>query len=513
LRRVLLVFALALAAPSTAAAARFSLVEARPAARPFLTLSGGREIAPSIGMWRVESTLVPQLRAAGLVRYAQPDRLLRPAAVGRSLADPLVAQQWWLADIGATNATPPGPGVPITVVDTGIDVTHAEFAGRANVTLLNTQSILDSNEDFHGSAVASVAAAPENGTGIVGVYPQAVLRSYDADLGGHLTDSDIIDAIEAAIAAGPGVINLSLGGTEFDQALQDEIYSAFHHGSLVVAASGNSRDQGNPANFPADMAHVLTVAATTQTDTSAFFSSSSDGVDLAAPGVGILAAVPLRFSATGFTSLDGTSFSAPMVSAAAAWAWTVRPTLDVTQIFDVMRLSARDVESPGFDAETGFGLLDIPAALAFAAPASDPQEPNDDVDLVKPGALFPTGEPALTTQSKRSATLRARLDFTEDPEDVYRIWVPAGYTASVSVSARTNVALQVWRPATRTVQELGAAKARDLAATAKKTAKTITLAVPNTTKGAFFYADVFANTGNPSYQLTVKTAKTTAAKR
>jgi subtilisin family serine protease len=514
LRRLLVVVLLALAAAPSAAAARFSLVEARPAARPFLTLSGAREIAPSIGMWRVATSDVPQLRAAGLVRYAQAERRLRPAVVRRSLLDPLESQEWWLPDIGAAQATPPGPGVPITVVDTGIDLTHPEFAGRPNTVALNTQSVVDSNEDFHGTAVASVAAAPENGAGIVGVYPQAVLHSYDADLSGDLTDSDIIDAIEASIAVGPSVINLSLGGTEFDPALQDEIYSAFRHGSLVVAASGNSRDEGNPANFPADMAHVLTVAATTQTDSSAFFSSSSDGVDLAAPGVGILSAVPLRYSASGYEPLDGTSFSAPMVSAAAAWVWTARPTLDVTQLFDVMRLSARDIETPGFDAETGFGLLNIPAALAYPTPLKDPEEPNDDIDLVKPGALFPTGEPPLTTPAKRNASIHARLDFTEDPDDVYRIWVPAGYTATVSVSARTNVALQLWRPTTHTVLEMGAAKLRDLAASVKKTAKTATLGASNRTKaGAFYYADVFAQTGNPSYDLSVRTAKTKTAKR
>jgi hypothetical protein len=194
--------------------------------------------------------------------------------------------------------------------------------------------------------------------------------------------------------------------------------------------------------------------------------------------------------------------------------WTARATLDVTQIFDVMRLSARDIETPGFDAETGFGLLDIPAALAYQTPAKDPDEPNDDISLVKPGALFPTGEPPLTTPSKRTASVHARLDFTEDPDDVYRIWVPAGYTATVSVAARTNVALQLWRPSTRTVLELGSAKARDLAATVKKTAKTATLGVSNRTKsGAFYYADVFAQTGNPSYDLSVRTAKTKTAKR
>jgi len=507
-RRLLVVFAVALAAAPPAATARFSLVAARPAARPLLTLSGGRELAPELGLWRVPTALVPQLRTAGLVRYAQPDRLLRPAAATRSLVDPFVAQEWWLPDIGATQATPPGPGVPITVIDTGVDVAHPEFAGRTNTVLLNTQSTTDTNEDFHGTAVSSVAAAPENGVGIVGVYPQAVLREYDADLSGRLSDSDLIAAIETALSTGPSVINLSLGGTVFDQALQDVIYSAIRRGSLVVAASGNSREEGNPANFPADMSHVLTVAATDQNDRSAFFSSSSFGVDLAAPGVGILAAVPVRYAASGFATVDGTSFSTPIVAAAAAWVWTVRPTLDQTQLFDVMRLSARDVEGTGFDAETGFGILDIPHALTITEPAKDPQEPNDDVDLVKPGRLFATGTAPLTTPTKRTATVHARLDFTEDPDDVYRVWVPAGQTVTVTVSARAKLALQLWRPTTRTVQEQGAAKRRDLAATVTRTATKATLGVTNTTKkGGFYYADVFAQTGNPSYDLTVKTSK------
>ncbi|MHB8642997.1 MAG: S8 family peptidase, partial [Gaiellaceae bacterium] len=264
MRRLLIATLLALAFAPAANAARFSLIEARPAARPFLTLTGALELAPSIDLWRVPTGVVPQLERAGLVRHAQPERRLKTAAVVRTVADPLVPQEWYLHDIGADQATPPGPGVPISIVDTGIDVTHPEFAGRPNVLLLNTQSITDSTEDFHGTAVSSVAGAPENGVGMTGVYPQAVLREYDADLGGNLTDGTLIAGIEAALQAGPSVINLSVGSTEYDQALQDEIYSAVRRGSLVVAASGNSREQGNPLNFPANMSHVLTVAATDQ---------------------------------------------------------------------------------------------------------------------------------------------------------------------------------------------------------------------------------------------------------
>ena len=67
--------------------------------------------------------------------------------------------------------------MPITIIDTGIDLTHPEFAGRPNtIAARPAEPCAESSEDFHGTAVASVVAAPENGVGIVGVYPQAVLR-------------------------------------------------------------------------------------------------------------------------------------------------------------------------------------------------------------------------------------------------------------------------------------------------------------------------------------------------
>src|SRR5207253_10191780 len=133
-----------------------------------------------------------------------------------------------------------------------------------------------------------------------------------------------------------------------------------------------------------------------------------------------------------------TSFASPIVAGATAWVWTARPQLDVTQVFDLMRFSARDIGEPGFDSETGFGLLDIPAALAAPAPPRDPLEPNDDVDLVAPNRLFAAGKRPLTHPGKLGARLTARLDATEDPEDVYRVYVPPHRT--LVVTARGDAA-------------------------------------------------------------------------
>jgi hypothetical protein len=520
LRRVAVaLFLFAVLAPA-AQAAPFTLIEFSGGGAfmgaPLLRAAGAQEISPSISMWRVKTSaathLLPSLRRAGIVVLAQPDRLLRRTTARATAADPLVVAEWWLADVGADRAVPPGPGVPVSIIDTGVDLSHPEFAGRPSTFALNPQNVTDSEEDFHGTAVASVVGATENGVGIVGVYPQSVLRVFDADRSGGLTDADAISGIEAAAAAGPSVINLSFGGVGADIALQNEIYSVFRRGSIVVAASGNSRDEGNPINFPANMAHVLTVAASDQSDRAASFSSSSPGVDLAAPGVEIEAAVPLAFNATGYEALDGTSFSAPIVSGATAWVWTVRPNLKNTQVFDLMRWSARDVGVPGFDEDTGFGILDIPAALALAAPAVDPQEPNDDVNLVKPGGLFRTGTAPLTSPSIRSAALKARLDFTEDPEDVYRVWVPTGKTVTVSVHGTDNVDLEAWRPSTQSIEENGAAAKRDLVVTSKKTGTaTDAVHIKNTaTRGGYYYADVFPgpSVGDASYTLNVTTGPT-----
>ena len=482
-----------------ARAATFSLVEVRPETVPFLRLTGAQELSPSIGLWRVPTRVVRQLRHARLVRLAEPERQLCPAW---RATDPLVASEWWLAPIGATKVVAPGPGVPVAVVDTGLDLSHPEFAQRADTAALNTQSLTDTPRDYHGTAVASVIGAPANDVGMVGVYPQAALYAYDVDLSGGLTNGELIQGIETAAERGRVIINLSLGSTHFDPVLQDVVFSAFRRGALIVAAAGNSGASG-PLNYPANFAHVLTVAASDELGRPADFSSASQGVDLAAPGVGITVAVPLLYDADAFQVLDGTSFAAPIVSGAAALVWTVRSDLDNTQLFDLLRFSARDTWTRGFDPETGFGILDIPSALARQEPARDAEEPNDDVRLVKPSGLFASGTLALTSQTKTKGVLRATLDVTEDPVDLYRLWVPAGRSVTVTARSNPGVRVRVWGPKTRSIAERGAAAKRDLAASEKARVR-----VTNTSKrGGYYYADVrlARRVGNGTYDLSATT--------
>ncbi len=467
-------------------------------ARRLLRQSGAELISSELRIWRVRaataSALLPLLRLTGSVESVEPDRTLHRPETHITSGDPLLPQEYWLAKVGADKVEPPGPGKPVTIVDTGLDVTHPEFAQRPDTIQLNAPHITGKDDD-HGTAVASVAAAPANGVGLVGAYPQAVLQAWDASPTGsaNLTIGDEIRGILAAAARGPGVINLSLGSEAYDRLEEQAVLAAFRQGSIVIASSGNEFQEGNPVEYPASLNHVLTVAATDQQDKPAFFSSSSLSVDVAAPGVDIPIAEPLTYNSSGYTLDDGTSFSAPIVSGATAWVWTARPELDNTQVFELMRRSARDVWDKGYDEDTGFGVIDIPRALTLAAPASDPREPNDDIDQVKPRGLFATGTSPVNSARKPQATLSARLDSSEDPDDVYRVYVPAGRSLTVYVSADRDVDLDLWGVKTRSVFEKGKALKRDLLAFSERPGKPAELVrwVNRNPGGVTVYADVF----------------------
>jgi subtilisin family serine protease len=423
---------------------------------------------------------------------------LTGTAAARVAADPLQPQEWWLSRIGADRATQAGPGVPVAIVDSGTDPTHEEFAGRPNSSFLNDQTWLG-REEYHGTAVASVAAAPENGLGMQGVYPQAVLQVWDASPTSFgITDSNAVAGISAIALHCPAVINLSFGSPQQDPGLENAVLNAFRNGCLVVAASGNGGQAGSPVAYPAGWAHVLTVGATDANDAVAAFSTTGPALDVVAPGVEILGATPLARNPAGYSTFSGTSFSSPIVAAAAAWIWTLRPTLTVTQLTQLLRNSARDLGAPGYDLESGYGMLDIPAALAAPTPPNDPFEPNEDVDHVKPGRLFETGEPALTSAVKQSTRVAATLASVDDPRDVYRIWVPAKRYVHVAATG-AGVSARIWGPQTVSVEEGSKARRRDLRGTK----------MYGGAKGSTAYVEVQLTGGNStaSYVLSVKAAK------
>jgi hypothetical protein len=482
----------------TASPARADLVQLERAhagdGAALARLVGGSELARELRIWRVPASAVPQLRLAGVVHLSRPERLLR-SLHHLDPADPLVPLQWWIPVVGADRVEPPGPGKPVAVVDSGVDMIHPEFAGRPNTTVLNEQTIGDEDED-HGTEVSSVIAAPNNGVLLVGVYPQAVLRVWDASPFGFLNEGAAIEGIVEAARRGPGIINLSFGGEDDDPLLEEAISFAVRSGSLVVAAAGNDGLSGSPENFPAFYAHVLTVGATNENGRVAGFSTASPTLDLVAPGVRIPVAQPTLVQPEGYTVESGTSFAAPIVSGAAAWVWTRRPELDNTQLFELMRRSATDIGDPGFDNAAGYGELNIPGALSFPAPRRDLQEPNERPVEIEPNRLFQTGTTPLTRPGRTGATLAARVDRAEDPIDLYRAWAPAGMTVRARVTG--PVSLRLLRRATRGDRAPALAVARGGVAAYRNRGSS----------GLYIYVEV-----RPNVRVTDYTVRLTAARR
>jgi len=501
---VLLVFGIAKPAAATPSS---MLVELRPSSacdgEAELRDAGARTVSRTLSLYLLDgasaAVAVPRLRACGAVRFAVPDRPAGTLSV-TDFADPLVASEWWRAAIGVTTLTPPGPGKPVTIVDSGVELTHPEFNGRIDLLALNMQEPQPLG-GVHGTAVASMIGAPENGVGIVGVYPQALLQTWDAAPGSGTTlvTSQIVAGILAASDSGPGVINISLGSDRSEAAITQAIATAIRKGMLVVAAAGNDGDTSNVLTYPASTPHVLTVGATTRESTVASFSSRSRFVDLAAPGQDMTVASALDQS---WDDEDGTSFAAPLVSGAAAWVWTVRPDLDASQLFEVMRRSATDIDAAGRDDASGYGLLNVPAALAYVPPAKDPMEPNDDMDYVRASGLYAAGAAPLTTRAAPGAAVTARLTVFEDPRDVYPVFVPARKTITAKTTA-ASVDLALWSNTTPSVTLPSPGKDRLARGIAKAGTETVTYKNPGGAKIVYLAVTLAKGSRDASYSLSV----------
>ena len=317
----------------------------------------------------------------------------------------------------------------VGIVDDVVDTTLPDLAAQTRV--LNPGPITGS----HGTEVASAVGAAANGTGVMGIFPSVPLISFG--LPAAITCSAASEGITAVVAQGAKVVNLSFGSASQCATLFRTVEAAYGQGALVVAAGGNEFLQGNQPSFPAAWPHVLSVAALNQQAQPAFFSNRNAAIDIAAPGVDVPVDTPLAFDTDGTPDgvrVDsGTSFASPIVAGAAAWVWSARQQLTNGQVADVLRDSATDLGAPGYDTQTGFGLVNIPKALTSPTPIADPLEPNDEITFVD-GSSFRTPDPYIWRGSP-GPPLRASVDVVEDPVDVYRIRVPA--RSGVLVQLRT----------------------------------------------------------------------------
>ncbi len=376
-----------------------------------------------------------------LLAWAEPDiRAERKSAYEGRLG------RWARVAVVPADFSWPAPGgVAVAVLDDRVDSSVSDL--NQQTTWLNSGQV----EEAHGTMVASTISAVVGRGPIVGVFPGTPILSYGLT---SFSCADVARGMGKAVAAGARVVNMSLGSEDGCFTMNAAIQRAYAKDVLSVASAGNEFNEGNPTEYPAAFPHVVSVAATDSKGRVSEFSNANAAVDVSAPGVGVPVDMPRRFDnqdgdpSDGATTADGTSFSAPITAGAAAWIAAARPQLKVGQIADLLKKGARDVPPKGYDRNTGFGIINIPAALALPAPMLDPQEPNDSVALVD-GTTLGATTPLLWAGGDR-ASLVAKIDQIKDPVDIYRIRIAAAGAAKISLTPKFGgVDLTVYTASTK----------------------------------------------------------------
>ena len=231
--------------------------------------------------------------------------------------DPDYDRQWALPHIQAETAwseVDDLEAITVAVIDTGVCMSHEDLVGRV---LDNGYDFVDNDDDpedvfGHGCSVAGIIAANiDNGIGIAGFAPNAsILPVRVLGPSGSGSMADVAAGIVYAADNGADIINLSLGSMVGSQVTKDAVDYAVGEGVTVIASAGNSG--GTLPGYPARYENVVAVGAIDPNGGRSSFSNK--GGDIWAPG----REVHTIYLDDGYKALNGTSFSAPYVSAMAA---------------------------------------------------------------------------------------------------------------------------------------------------------------------------------------------------
>ena len=414
---------------------------ARAAAPAVLARAAARRAGPAvsqIGLVTVRAAdgdtraLAERLRADPLVRSVQAERRARPRLVPNdpALTDaepapgtpPGTVVQWWAQRTGLYEAwdVVRGANATVAVVDSGIDGSHPDLAGKVRAAIDATTGgggpLVD--EAGHGTHVAALACgAGGNGSGGAGAGLDCGLIVAKTDF----TDASVAKAIVEAADRGAHAINLSFGtdgGRPAPAAVSDAIDYAAAKGAVLVAAAADQQtdEQGDPANVlqptgtggDLDAGLGLTVTAATFSDQRASFAGRGSQISLAAYGAfergsgprGLLSAWPqgpttfergdlgppplppcgCRTAFRGdarYAYLQGTSMATAIVSGVAALVRELSPDLSAPEVVRLLKETAKRPDGAGWSPELGGGIVDAAAAVRAArlidrrAPASE----------------------------------------------------------------------------------------------------------------------------------------------
>ncbi|MCR9137180.1 MAG: S8 family serine peptidase [Alphaproteobacteria bacterium] len=286
---------------------------------------------------------------------------------GPSARAETVGLQYSVARLGLPKAhrISTGKQIPVAIIDTAADFQHSEF-GETETASINVSGF-DPVPGSHGTAIAGILAA---GSTLVGVSPDAHILSiqafaFDEDGKPFSTSFMIAKALDQAASAGARVINMSFAGPR-DPVLVRSLDALSLRNTLMIAAAGNNGPKAKPV-YPG--AHPETIAVTAIDSAGRVFDGANQGdyVEIAAPGVAILAPAP----GEKYDMPSGTSMATAHISGVAALLLERQPDLTTAEFRAILMSTAVDIGSEGRDPAYGAGLVDPVKALASIRQAVD----------------------------------------------------------------------------------------------------------------------------------------------
>jgi subtilisin family serine protease len=355
------------------------------------------------------SSAVAEAERLPNVLYAEPNYRV---GINAAPNDPMFGQMWSLglanskgvnSGIGTPrvwNLTTGSPGVTVAVVDSGVDGGHPDLAPNmwsnpaevpGNAKDDDANGLVDdawgwdwvgkdnnpTDENGHGTHVAGIVGARgNNAAGVTGVNWEVRLMSLRVlDAAGSGWTSDVAEAFLYAGEMGADVVNASLAGNSFSQALLDSI--AASPGTLFVVAAGNdSRDVGQTPSYPCSypLPNVICVAASSQSNQLSSYSNFGvASVDLAAPGDAILSTWPGGTYNQGW----GTSSATPHVAGMAALLGAHHPEASADRIRTAILAGAEPLTALAGRTVTG-GRLSSSGAFEQMGDAVPEEQPPPD---------------------------------------------------------------------------------------------------------------------------------------
>ena len=274
------------------------------------------------------------------------------------------------ADIHATLAWDITQGVStvtIGMLDTGVQANHPDLTGKV-LTGWNTVNNNNVTNDLngHGTHTSGIAAARGNdSTGVAGVnWNVMILPVQVVTSGGTGTETQCANGVTWATDHGANIISMSLQYYTGNTILKDAVAYAYDSGVLPIAATGNFATPGTIA-YPAKWPKCMGVGATNRFDT-LWTPGSNTGpeIDVSAPGQDVYS----DWIGSSYMLETGTSMATPHVAGLATLIKTVNPTLTPSQIETIIKNTAEDKGTAGFDNSYGWGRINAFAAVQAALP-------------------------------------------------------------------------------------------------------------------------------------------------